>query len=75
MYSVWYLDSIVASYTACIAQILGLRRTDASQEDIKRAYRKAAARTHPDRNPNDSNATAKFQDGIIAPLKSRRSSI
>ena len=43
-------------------QVLGLPRTDATPEDVKRAYRKAAARVHPDRNPDDPNCTAKFQE-------------
>jgi len=43
-------------------QILGLPRTDVSPEDIKRAYRKAATRVHPDRNRGDPNSTAKFQE-------------
>jgi curved DNA-binding protein CbpA len=41
-------------------QVLGLRRTDASAEDIKRAYRRMAVKCHPDRN-SDADSTAKFQ--------------
>ena len=33
-------------------QILGVDRT-ASKDEVKRAYRKAALRYHPDRNPDD----------------------
>ena len=36
-------------------QILGVERT-ASKDEIKRAYRKAALRYHPDRNPDDAAA-------------------
>jgi len=43
-------------------QVLGLRRTDATAEDVKRAYRKTATRVHPDRNRGDVDSTAKFQE-------------
>jgi len=42
-------------------QVLGLPRTDASPEDIKKCYRKMAVRCHPDRNLNDPDSTSKFQ--------------
>jgi DnaJ-domain-containing protein 1 len=41
-------------------RILGLP-TDASAEDVKRAYRRLAKELHPDRHPNAPDATAKFQ--------------
>ena len=39
---------------------LGVAR-DAGPEDIRRAFRKLAARYHPDRNPGDKSAEAKFK--------------
>ena len=41
-------------------KILGIEKT-ASDEDIKKAYRKLARQLHPDLNPNDKDAHHKFQ--------------
>ena len=42
-------------------EILGLSRS-ASQDEIKKAYRKSALKYHPDRNPGDAQAEKKFKE-------------
>ncbi|HLB28163.1 MAG TPA: DnaJ C-terminal domain-containing protein [Dehalococcoidales bacterium] len=41
--------------------ILGVKR-DAGEQDIKKAYRKMARKYHPDVNPGDKSAEAKFKE-------------
>lgn len=54
------MDSTLDYYS-----LLGIKR-GASAEEVKRAYRKAVFRYHPDRNPGDEDAAGKFKQVIDA---------
>ncbi len=46
-------------------EVLGVDR-DASEKDIKKAYRRLAMKYHPDRNPDDAGAEEKFKEASEA---------
>lgn len=46
-------------------EILGVS-SDASEEEIKKSYRKLAMNYHPDRNPGDKESEAKFKEASEA---------
>lgn len=57
-------------------QVLGVPRT-ASEDDLKKAYRRCAMKYHPDRNPGDAAAEAAFKEckeayEVLADTKKRK---
>ncbi|MGQ0503502.1 MAG: molecular chaperone DnaJ [Panacagrimonas sp.] len=46
-------------------EVLGVER-NASEDDLKRAYRRLAMKLHPDRNPGDASAEEKFKEASEA---------
>jgi molecular chaperone DnaJ len=58
-------------------EILGVRR-EASDDDIKKAYRKLVFQYHPDRNPGDAEAEARIREinaayEVVGDVETRRS--
>jgi curved DNA-binding protein len=51
----------MAAKTKDYYEVLGIKR-DASQDQIKQAYRKLARKFHPDLNPGDKSAEEKFKE-------------
>ena len=45
--------------------VLGVSK-GASKDDIKKAYRRLAMKNHPDRNPDDTEAEARFKEASEA---------
>jgi molecular chaperone DnaJ len=46
-------------------EVLGISR-EAGEDEIRRAYKQLALKYHPDRNPNDESAEAKFKEATEA---------
>ena len=46
-------------------EVLGVSR-EAATDDIRKAYRQAALKNHPDRNPGDSEAESRFKEATEA---------
>jgi molecular chaperone DnaJ len=51
--------------TRCYYEVLSVAR-GATGDDIKRSYRRLAMKFHPDRNPDDSEAEARFKEAAEA---------
>ena len=52
-------------YGKDLYKILGVDE-NATQDEIKKAYRKLAIKFHPDKNPNDKSAEEKFKEATEA---------
>src|ERR1051326_3499973 len=51
----------MATQATNLYDVLGVAK-NASQDEIKKAYRKLARQYHPDRNPGDAAAEARFKE-------------
>jgi len=49
----------------CYYEVLSVAR-DASADDVRKAYRQSALKHHPDRNPGDAEAEARFKEATEA---------
>lgn len=49
----------------CYYEVLGVAR-EASGDDVRKAYRQAALKYHPDRNPGDAEAETRFKEATEA---------
>ena len=58
--SSWFFSQILMSEKD-LYEILGVEK-DISADELKKAYRKLAVKYHPDKNPGDAEAEAKFKE-------------